>query len=91
MGDFPSDWEDPGRVPPQVVSPSGKIKSKSTRAGSRIYIPLYKYMKAVGLEEVDKYILRLQNNVAQYITTRPIMWLCLAAERRLGARVSMIW
>ena len=34
------------------------------------------------------YIARRQNTVAQYIATRPIMNLCLAAERKPGLRLS---
>ena len=44
-----------------------------------IYPPLDTAMKEVGLEEVETYVLRHQNTVAQYIATRPIMELCLAA------------
>ena len=45
-----------------------------------------------GLQEVDTYIYRRQNTVAQYIATRPIIDLCLAEKRRLGPRVSMwLW
>ena len=30
------------------------------------------------------YIARRQNTISQYIVTRPVLELCLAAERRLG-------
>ena len=43
------------------------------------------------MEEVETYVLIHQNNVTQYITTRPILELCLAMERRPGAHVMMIW
>ena len=36
----------------------------------------------VGLEEMETYISRRQNTSAQYISTRPILDLCLEAERR---------
>ena len=45
----------------------------------------------VGLEEIGVYIARHQNTVAQYIATRTIMDLCLAAERRMGMRLSRQW
>ena len=45
-------------------------------------------MAVVGLEEVEKYFLFPQNTIAQYIATRPILDLCLVAERRPGARVT---
>ena len=43
-------------------------------------------MAQVGLEEVETYFILRENTVAQYITTRPILELYLAAERRTGAR-----
>ena len=45
----------------------------------------------VGLEEIGVYIAFRQNTVAQYIATRTIMDLCLAAERNLGMSLSMQW
>ena len=44
-----------------------------------------------GLEEVDMYVPRRQNTITQYIMTRPILELCLEAERRTGVRVAKIW
>ena len=41
------------------------------------------------LQELETYIYRHQNTVAQYIANRPIMDLCLAAKRRPGTRVEM--
>ena len=38
-------------------------------------------MAEVGLQEVETYISRRQNTMSQYIVTRPIMDLCMAAER----------
>ena len=38
-----------------------------------IYPHLYASMTEVGLEEVEIYVLRCQNTVAQYIMTRPIL------------------
>ena len=40
---------------------------------------------------METYIRRSQNNVAQYIATRPILDLCKAAERKWGVRVGMRW
>ena len=48
-------------------------------------------MAGAGLHEVETYVYRRQNTVAQYIATRPIMDLCLAAKRRPGPRVAMRW
>ena len=44
-------------------------------------------MAELGLKEVDTCVYRLQNTVAQFIVTRPIMDLCLAVDCRPGSRV----
>ena len=41
-------------------------------------------MEEVGFEEIGDYILNIQNMVAQYIATRPIMDLCEKKVRRPG-------
>ena len=48
-------------------------------------------MAEPGLQEVETYSSRLHNTVTQFIVTRPIMDLCLAAERRPGSRVAKWW
>ena len=48
-------------------------------------------MAEEGLQEVDTYISGRQNTMVQYILTRPIMDLCLAAKRRTGPIVKMWW
>ena len=48
-------------------------------------------MAEAGLQEVENYISRHQNTMVQYIATRPIMDLCLAAKQRPGPRVEMRW
>ena len=58
------------------------------REGRWIYLPLEEAMEESGLQEVETYVSRFQNTVSQFIDTRPIMDLCLAAERRLGSRVN---
>ena len=66
MGDVPSDWEDPGRVPPQVDPQSVKYTAKDKdMTGSSIYLPLYAAMKTGVLEEVNTYAPCFQNTVAQ--------------------------
>ena len=40
-------------------------------------------MAEAGMQEVETYISRHQNTVTQFIATRPIMDLCLVAERIL--------
>ena len=56
-----------------------------------VYPHLEDAMVEAGSHEAETYFYRRQNNVAQYIATRPIMDLCLAAKRRLGPRVAMRW
>ena len=68
-----------------------KFYPKRIGSGRWIYLPLDESMKAVGMEEVDTYILRLQNNVAWYIATRLILELCMVEYIRPVVRVSMIW
>ena len=53
-----------------------------------LYSPIGAAMVMVGLEEIGVYIARLQNTVAQYISTRTIMNLFLAAERNPGMHLS---
>ena len=48
-------------------------------------------MTETGLQEVETYVSCRQNTVAQYIVTRPIIYLCLAAKHKLGPRVAMWW
>ena len=68
-----------------------KMQPKRTGVGRWIYLQMDMAMKSVGIEEVETYVLRLQNTISQYILTWMILKLYLEAERRMGARVSMIW
>ena len=43
-----------------------------------VYPPIGAALETMGLEEISVYIDRWQNIVAQYISTHPIMDLCLA-------------
>ena len=44
-----------------------------------------------GLQEVETYVSRRHNTVAQHIATRLIMDLCMAAKKRTGPRLEMQW
>ena len=46
-------------------------------------------MSEVGLQEVETYVSRRQNTVAQYIATWPMMELCLAEKWSIGKIVAM--
>ena len=48
-------------------------------------------MVEAGLQESETYVSCHQNIVMQYITTRTIMDLCLAAKQRPGTRVEIRW
>ena len=48
-------------------------------------------MEEAGIQEVETYVSRHKNNVAQYIATRPIMYLCLTAKLSPGSRVAIWW
>ena len=55
-----------------------------------VYTPIGAALEMVGLEDIDPYISCRQNTVAQYISTCPIMDLCLVAERKTVQRLYMI-
>ena len=61
---------------------------KRGRDGVWIYTLLEDGMAKAGLQEMEIYISRRQNTVTQFITTRDIMDLCLAAKQRPGPRIS---
>ena len=45
----------------------------------------------MGFEGISKSVTRTQNMVAQYIATRPILYLCERDTRNPGARISRQW
>ena len=51
------------------------------------YPPLGDVMRLAWLEEIETYVSRRQNTVAQYIDTHPIWDLFLEAESRTGSQV----
>ena len=56
-----------------------------------MYPLLAEAMEEAGLQEVDTYIYHRENTVIQFIATRPIMDMWLAAEKRPGSWVSKRW
>ena len=48
-------------------------------------------MAEAGFQEVETYISRRQKTVAQYISTKTIMELCIAEKQRPGPRLAMRW
>ena len=53
--------------------------------------PIAEALREAGLKELELYIRRRNNMVVQFIAIRPIMDLCLEAERRPGVRVQKWW
>ena len=48
-------------------------------------------MEEAKLKEVETYVYCCQNTVVQYIMTRPVMYLFMAAKRGPGPIVKMRW
>ena len=48
-------------------------------------------MAEADLKEVETYVSCRHNTVSQYIATRPIMDMCMLANRRPGPRVATRW
>ena len=92
MGYVPSHWEEIGRIPPQG-SPhtDGESTAEGTGWDIDVLTPMVEAMSEAGLQEVKTYIDLHHNTDTEYITIRPIMDLCLAAEQRSRARVSKSW
>ena len=67
------------------------MKPKRNTVGQWDFPNLGAKIPAAGLEEVDTYVLRSQNTIAQYIMTRPILEMCLSEERWLGMQVTWKW
>ena len=64
---------------------------RRVRDGGWVYPLLEDSMEEAGLQEVENYVSRHHNTFKQYITTRPIMDLCLTVKRRPGTRVANMW
>ena len=56
-----------------------------------IHPPMDDVMTEAGLQEVETYIYRRQNTVAQLIVTKTIMELCLAVDQIPGPRIYKRW
>ena len=65
--------------------------NRRERYGVWVYSPMEDVMAEAGLQEVDTHIYFLHKTVEQLIATRPIIDLCLEAERIPGPRVSNRW
>ena len=56
-----------------------------------VYPPLEDTIVEEGPQDVETYVSHYQNIVAQFISTRTIMDLCLEVERRPGSGVNKSW
>ena len=61
------------------------IRTRRHTTGRWVYPPLDVAMTAVGLEEVETYVLLLQNIIAQFIATCLIFNICLEAKQMDGS------
>ena len=91
VGGDPPRQQDAGGLPPQGGRPADGQAALEVSRWRLGVPPLWAAIREAGLEEVETYITRRQNTVAQYIATQPILELCEEAERRPGARVSKRW
>ena len=64
---------------------------KHQQGGTWVYPPIGAALAMVGLDDIRVYITLLQNTVAHYIATRPIMDFCMAAEQKPGLCLSRLW
>ena len=64
---------------------------KKQEDGEWEYPPLETAMEEAGFEDMGDYVLKRQNTVAKYITTRPIMDLYKKTVRRPGVWVARRW
>ena len=68
----------------QVVRRLTGRQLKRRLDGTWDHPPLADAMKDAGIKEVETYTIRIQNTVAKFIMTSPIMDLCLEAARIPG-------
>ena len=91
MGTDAAYEESVGKILPQG-DPQAYGMAIKEGAEQRLGLPLLEDTIVVaGLQEVETYFFLRQNTVAQYIVTRPIMDLFLAAKQRPGTRVEIRW
>ena len=69
-------------TPPGNFSSQGGEKDGRNATTEMDRLPLLDALRAEGLEDMETYISRRQNMVAQFIETQPIIDLCLEAKQR---------
>ena len=91
MGADPKDRAGAGELYAWCHAQDPWEESAERGGGQWTYPPLKEAMREAGFEGIRKAVSRRQNTVAQYITTRPILYLCERAMQRVGERVSWRW
>ena len=66
-------------------------QARRGKNGAWHYPSLEGAMREIGMADIRKSIANRQNTVAQYIATRPLLYLCKGARAREGARMPMRW
>ena len=79
------------KIPPQGGLRDDGMATVEGSVWRLVCPPLEDAFAESGLQEMETYVSDHQNTVAQYIATRPIMGLCLAAKQRPGPRVEIRW
>ena len=64
----------------------GKLPKRRTDGGWE-YPPIAEALREAGIKDLEVYIRRRQNTVAQFISIQTIIYFCLKAERCPGDRV----
>ena len=75
----------------QAVLWMAGLVPKHQQDGTWVYPPIGAALAMVGLDNIGVYIKFHHNTVAQYIVTCPVVYLCLAAERRPVMQLSRRW
>ena len=83
---LPSIGKTLGRLHHRVDHKLAGIRTKQDITGRWLYPPLDVAITEVGLEEVETYVLCLQNTIAQYIATHLILETDSTSNRRLGSK-----
>ena len=91
VGHDPAHRQNYGGISPLSVLPADEKKSRRDADGTCRYPSLSSTMAEAGLEEVDTYVIRIQNTAVQYIVTCLIMEIFLEAKNHPGKSVSKRW
>ena len=91
VGAYPKDRAGAGELHAWGHASDNRKTDAERGDGQWKYPPLKEALREAGCEGIWKAAPRRHNTVAQYIVTRPILYLCQRATQRLGARVYRKW